>query len=187
MKDLQDYSGPFDPNLKLTDFSKEALIRLIQACCKDYIGIDGSWSSLMREKFGDEAAFAYAKEMWWRWGVAAEVRRTREAFNIWGTDVEAVMKYCQFTASLGSVYDVDVNLKDKNHGEYTIWRCQSLEYFERHKDMALLKQGCENLCIPLNQLSAECINPRIKWVPIKLPPRQSKDEPACIWEIKLEQ
>jgi hypothetical protein len=53
--------------------------------------------------------------------------------------------------------------------------------------MALLKQGCENLCIPLNQLSADCFNTKIKWVPIKLPPRQSKDEPACIWEIKLEQ
>ena len=99
-RELQDYSGPFNPSLKLTDFSKEALIRLIQACCKDYVGIDGCWSSLMREKLGDEKAFAYAKEMWWRWEVVAEMRRTcREAFNIWGTDVEAVMKYCQFSPS----------------------------------------------------------------------------------------
>ena len=187
MKDLQDYSGPFDLSLKLTDFSKEALIRLFQGACKDYIAIDGTWSALMREKLGDETAFAYAKEMWWRWGVAGEVRRTREALNIWGTDVEAVMKYCQFTMSLGGLYDVDVKLIDKNHGQYTIWRCNSLDYFERHGDMALLKQGCERLCVPLNQLAAECFNPKIKWLLIKLPPRQSKDEPACIWEIKLEE
>jgi hypothetical protein len=187
MADLRDYSGPFDPSLKLTDFSKEALIRLIQACCKDYLGIDGSWTSLMREKLGDKATFAYANEVWGRWGVAAEVRRTREAFNIWGTNVEAVMKYIQFSASLGALYDLDVELKDKNHGEYSIRRCQSLEYFERHNDLALLKQGCENLCIPYNQLSGECFNPKVKWVPIKLPPRERPNEIACKWAITLEE
>ena len=185
MKELKDYSGPFVPNLKREDLSKEALVRLLQAACKDYLGIDGCWGSLMRERFGDEVAFGYAKEMWWRWGVAAEVRRTREALNIWGTDVEAVMKYIQLSASLGALYDIDVELKDKNHGEYTIHRCHSLDYFERHGDLPLLKQGCENLCIPLNQLSGECFNPKIRWIPIKLPPRESKDEPACVWEIKI--
>ena len=36
MKELPDYSGDFDPNLKLQDFSKEALIKLLLAAGKLY-------------------------------------------------------------------------------------------------------------------------------------------------------
>ena len=41
MKELQDYSGSFRPDLKLQDFSKDALVRMWQAAAKLYIGIDG--------------------------------------------------------------------------------------------------------------------------------------------------
>ena len=186
MKELQDYSGEFIPDLKLEDFSKDALIRLYQAACKDYLGIDGIWLGLLRQKYGDQVAFGHDVEVW-EPGTKGEVRRTREALNIWGDDVTAVMKYIQTSASLGGLFHIKCELIDKNHGRYTITRCHALDYFERTGDEKLMKQACEGLCIPYNQRSADWFNPKIKWTAVKLPPRKSKDEPACVWEISLEE
>ncbi len=185
MAELKDYSGPFKKDIKLTDFSKEALVRLYQAACKDYLGIDGIWLGLVKAKLGQKTAWEYDVEVW-EDGTKGEVRRTREALNIMGTDVEAVMKYIQTSASLGGLFHIDCELFDKEHGRYTITKCHALDYFEKHNDMDLLKQACEGLCIPYNQRSADWFNPRIKWVPVKLPPRKSPSEPACIWDIYLE-
>ncbi|MEA1958596.1 MAG: DUF6125 family protein [Chloroflexota bacterium] len=185
MADMQDYSGPFQKDIKLEDFSKEALIRLYQAACRDYLGIDGLWLGLMRQKYGDKQAWQYHINVW-EGGTKGEVMRTRGALNIEGTDVEAVMKYVQTSASLGGLFHIDCELFDKEHGRYTITKCHALDYFEKHGDTELLKQACERVCIPYNQRSADWFDPKIKWVPVKLPPRASKDEPACIWDIYLE-
>ena len=83
MANLKDYSGPFKRDIKPTDFSKEALVRLYQAACKDYLGIDGIWLALMRKTFGDEKAWKFDNEVW-EDGTKGEVRRTREALNITG-------------------------------------------------------------------------------------------------------
>ena len=185
MANLKDYSGPFKKDIKATDFSKETLVRLYQAACKDYLGIDGIWLALMRKTFGDKKAWEYDNIVW-EDGTKGEVRRTREAPNITGNDVEAVMKYIQMSASLGGLFHIDCELFDKEHGRYTITKCHSLDYFEKHHDPKLLKQACEGLCIPYNQRSADWFDPKIKWVPVKLPPRKSPSEPACVWDIYLE-
>ena len=52
MAELEDYGGQFNPDLKLEDFSKAALIRLYAAACKDYLGIDGIWLARIRKKYG---------------------------------------------------------------------------------------------------------------------------------------
>ena len=115
MAELADYSGPFKQGIKLEDFSKEALIRLYVAACKDYLGIDGIWLALLRKKYGDQVAFEHDVAVW-EGGTKGEVRRTREALNIWGDDVESVMKYIQTSASLGGLFHIDTELMDKNHG-----------------------------------------------------------------------
>ena len=90
-------------------------------------------------------------------------------------------------SKLGGLFHIDTELIDKNHGRYTITKCHALDYFEKHDAETLLKQACEGLCIPYNQRSADWFNPKIKWTAVKLPPRKSKDEPACIWDITLEE
>ena len=41
MKELKDYSGPFKRDLKYEDFSKEALVKLLQVYCKELLTISG--------------------------------------------------------------------------------------------------------------------------------------------------
>ena len=195
MDELKDYSGEFDPDLRLPDFSKEALIRLLVSASKAYLGIDGVWTSLMRKKYGDRVAFDYDKEVWSTQGLALDIRRTVEPLNIQGEDIATVFKYLQFSPGFSVIYVgpppefepyVKFQLKNKNHGIMTVTRCNSLEYFERHKDSPLQKLACEEIDAPAFQWLANQFNSDIKVTPLKLPPRKSKKEIACQWEFKLE-
>jgi hypothetical protein len=194
MAELQDYSGEFDPNLTLRDFSKEALIELLVSASKAYLGIDGVWTGLMRQKFGDRVAFDYDKEVWFSQGLALDMRRTMEPLSITGDDIAALFKYLQFSPGFAVIYVgpppgfepyVKFELKNKNLGIMTVTRCHSLAYFERHQDLELQKLACEEIDWPAWKWLASQFNPEIEVTPLKLPPRKSKDEIACQWEFRL--
>ncbi len=195
MAELKDYSGPFDPNLRLTDFSKEALTKLLISASKAYIGMDGVWTTLMREKVGDRAAFDYDKEVWFGRALALDMRRTVEPLGIKGNDIATLFKYWQCSPAFSVAYtgpapdfepQVHFELKNKNYGLMTVRRCYSLEYFERHQDGSLQKLACDEIDTPAWEWQAHKFNPNIKVHPLKMPPRKSKDDIACQWELTLE-
>jgi hypothetical protein len=55
MAELKDYSGPFNPDLRFEDFSKETLVKLLKEYSRLYLILHGSWHTLVRERFGDRA------------------------------------------------------------------------------------------------------------------------------------
>lgn len=196
MAELKDYSGPFDPDLRLTDFSKEALIKLLISASKAYLGIDGVWTTLMREKVGDRAAFDYDKEVWFGKALALDIRRTVEPLNIQGNDIATLFKYWQCSPGFAVIYTgpppdfkphVEFELKSKNHGIMTVRRCFSLEYFERHQDGSLQRLACEEIDLPAWEWLAHQFNPKIKFRALKMPPRKSKDDIACQYEFTLDE
>jgi hypothetical protein len=188
MEELKDYGQEFRADLKMQYFSKDALVRLWQAASQTYIGLDGLWYSFMREKFGEQIALELDTELWLkRGGTELEVRRIREAMNIWGDDVASVLKWLQVAPGAGGIWpEFECELKDKNHGILTVKRCRPLEYFERHGETLLQKNACEVLDAKGFQRIVEHFNPNMKMTPLKLPPRKSKDGIACRWEIRLQ-
>jgi len=185
MKELKDYSGEFSPGLKLEDFSKDALLRLFHTTAKLYLGMDGVWHSLIREKFGEQVARDLDVEVWSR-ATPIEISRTMAAMNIQGDDVATLFKVFQCDPGTAGVGDVECELKDKNHGIYTVKRCSSLEHFERHGDIEGIKWACEVIDTAMWTATTIPVNPKIKVTPLKRPPRKSKDEIACQWEFRLE-
>jgi hypothetical protein len=185
VKELPDYSGDFDPDLKLQDFSKDALIRLLVATGKLYVGVDPIWLATMRQIYGDRVAFDYDKQVW-QAGTESEVHRVTKALNITGNDVAAVFKFFQFSPGFGALFDIDWDLKDRNHGIMTVTRCLGVVWWEKTGDEALQKFTCEELEIPLFQRIAEHFNPKMKATALKLPPRDSVNDIACRWEFKIE-
>lgn len=185
MKELQDYSGEFTPDRTLQDFSKEALERLWVATAKLYIGIDGLWYTLIKERFGEQMASDLERELWRRAAPLA-FRRVTQAMNISGDDVPTLFKSLQVDPGAEGVMDLAYELKDKNHGVFTVKGCRSLEYFERHGDSALLEMGC-GIDVWAFQEYAHYFNPKMKMTCLKLPPRKSQDEIACQWEFKIEE
>jgi len=169
----------------MLDFSKEALLRLWIATSKLYTGVDGIWMSMMRERFGDELACELDREVWTKRGTPLEFHRIREAMNIRGTDVAALFKFFQIHPQLtGLEYEVEFDLKSQTHGIYTIKRCRSLEYFERHREGKILKYVCQVIDKEAMETTARLFDPNMEVTPLKLPPRESRDEVACVWKFE---
>lgn len=50
--DLKDYSGPFEPDLRYTDFSKEYLARMYMMTTEYFMAVWNAWMSFVAEKNG---------------------------------------------------------------------------------------------------------------------------------------
>ncbi|MFC1944868.1 DUF6125 family protein [Chloroflexota bacterium] len=188
MQELKDYSGEFRPGLRLQDLSKDTLIQLLTATAKLYVGIDGTWHKLMREKFNNNIAHQYESEVWTRF-LPIDVRRSRKALNIWGNDVASLFKFLQVCPIFGSIFDIEFDLKNNNHGIMIVNRCLAVENAERYGDIEVMRNACA-LDLELGTSFEEIawlFNRGISTKSLKQPPPKSKDEVACIWEFNLEQ
>ena len=86
MKELKDYSGPFIPNVKYEDFSKEVLTKLLKAYCREMLVIDAYWQGQVRKRVGDEVVRECLQANWTR--IAKhEMGWAMEAANIDRNDV----------------------------------------------------------------------------------------------------
>ena len=183
MKELTDYSGEFNPNIKYEDFSKDFLIELLQAY-SDYIRkLDGFWYLMVMERLGNDEAFACDTKVWEKMQFL-ETEMICHLFNIQGNDVAAMMKAFHMSPWM-QVCEYNVELKNPNRGIVTITRCPML--------LALEKDGqgrevriCQELTPKLFRIQADFFNLDIEVRALKVPPRKSKDEVPCQWEFKLE-
>jgi hypothetical protein len=188
MGELKDYSGPFKPDLKLTDFSKDLLARAWVETGNLYLMTDGMWGSVVGEKYGDQVSAELDIEMWHRL-MPLDIQRWKKLLNLGGDDVENVFKFLQ-PHPLLTIYEYQLDLKNSDHGILTISRCPTLEYFERHQRTAIMEACCcdpKGLEWQMFQTIAHSFGPKIKVTPLKLPPRKSKDEIACQWDFKLDE
>jgi hypothetical protein len=188
MEELRDYDGEFRSDLKLEYFSKDILVRLWRAASYLYMGFDGLWYDLVKDKLGEETANEWHAEVWLkRGGCEIDVARVRQALRIDGDDVATLFKVLQVDPGTAGVIDIRCELRDNNHGVLTATRCRPLEAFERAGDAAKQRHSCEEIEVPGLLRTAQCINPKITCRPLKLPPRKSKDEIACQWEFEMKQ
>jgi hypothetical protein len=185
MRNLKDYSGEYLPDFKLQDLSKDALVKLVEAASKDYIGIDGLWTSVIRKRYGDKLAFDCSREVW-DTGWLREAERTVNALNINRKTIADLLKYLQVDPGFGAMFTVKCELINPNLGMATVLNCNTLLYAERHNDSQIQKLACEELDVPLFTKTAHFFNPDMKVKVLKLPPRKSPDEIACQWEFRLE-
>jgi len=186
MAKLRDYSGEFRPDLKLDDFAKDALLKLLVAYARCYAGMDGLWFTLARERFGEKVARELDEEIWTHRAMGPEARRICEALNIRGNDVATLFKFFQTQPGFAGLgFELEYDLKDANHGICTCHRCLSIEYFARHGEMERARWVCERI----DQLGFEAVaryfNPRMTVTPLKLHPRSKDDVPHCIWEYRI--
>ncbi|MDD5095855.1 MAG: DUF6125 family protein [Dehalococcoidia bacterium] len=187
MAELKDYSGNLKPDLKYEDFSKEALIKLLNEYARIFLATDGYWYSLIKQRYSDEEAMACELIVWDKC-YTYDPRKISEAMNIKGHDVTACLKALSLSPGFPmGFFDWTIDLQNPNYAIVTVNRCPSLLYFEREgegRDFRI----CHELEPAAFQTHANYFNPAIKVTPLKLPPRKSEDEgPFCIWEWKLQE
>jgi hypothetical protein len=182
--EIEDYSGPFKPDLTFDDFSKEFLLKLMTVWQFAWIRMADSWYEAVSRRFGPEAANECNLESWVKVGERVNPRYTKIA-NIQLNTVLDSLKCLQLPLdnNIGPLYPVEYEIKNPNHVIMTMVQCRSLIMFERSAP-----QMIEPVCYKLEQvmLQTYLMNPKIKVIPLKLPPRKSQEEIACRWEFKME-
>jgi hypothetical protein len=190
MEELQDYSGPYRPDIKLEDFSKEALVRLIWAYRRIFVGIQGMYLTVNRKRTDLEEAWDIASEAYEEVVKKFYNQQLKEAMNIQTDDVHALLKIFQLAPDgLGEgFYECDYDVKSENEAVLTFKRCPTLFHFESQDSQADIQHlcgpgGCEDRAFVA---ICKTLNPRLKSTALQLPPRKSKDDICCRWQFKIE-
>jgi len=183
-KEYNDLSGPFDPDLTFEDFSKEFLLKLINVYQFAWIQLATSFLNIIRERYGLQTAEDINLEAWMRMSKKVNKYYSRVGNIPMRTVVDSI-KALQLPLdnTIGPIYRMQYKVINDNHVIMTLPRCRTLEAIERDEPARI-----PAICGRLDKIMIEhyLMNDYIKLVPTKLPPRQSKDEFACQWELTLE-
>ncbi|MFC2002887.1 DUF6125 family protein [Chloroflexota bacterium] len=182
MKELENYTGEFSPQIRLEDFSKEVLVDLVKMYTKLYMALDGFWYLTVKERHGNEEALTCDIKTWEKQS-GYEMSKIAKQLNIKGDDVIAFMKALQFSPwYLHLEYQMEIINSRK--AALTVTHCSTL--------LALEKEGegreneiCNMVYPGLLKGLASFFNPNIEVRCLKSPPRQSENDICCKWEFSL--
>jgi len=183
-EELNDLSGPFNPSLRFEDFSKEFLLKLMTVWQFAWIRMSQAYYDLIRERYGFDAANEINEKAWTKIAQTVNPRYPKIASIQLNTVLDS-LKCCQLPLdnNIGPLYPVEYDIKNPNHVIMTITQCRSLLYYEKHEPELI-----EPICHRFEKIGIEnyLLNPKIKVTPLKLPPRESPEDIACQWELRLE-
>jgi len=183
-QELNDLSGPFNPDLTFADLSKEFLLKIMEVWQFAWIHLATAFYDATRQRFGIDAANEVQLEAWERVGATVNPRYAKIG-NIQLNTVVDSLKALQLPLdnTMGNLYKTQFNIINENHVIITIPQCRSLLYYERQAPEMI-----DWFCHVLEKKAMEkyLVNPRIKVTPLKLPPRKSPEEISCQWEFKIE-
>ena len=185
MQYLTDYSGEFDPSIRYQDFSRDFLLKALAAYAGYIRRLDGHWYLTVKDRLNDDEAIACDRQVWADTMEIHDVETVCKLFKINGKDVGAFFKALQMSPWMWSVR-YDMELKSPNRGIWTVTRCPMLLALEEEGEGRERRICCQNER-ELFEIRAHYINPKIKVIPLKLPPRQSPAEVHCQWEFRLEE
>jgi len=183
MSGLRDYSGEFNPNIKLEDFSKEALIGLLELYSRLFLAVDGFWYLAVKGRVSNEEALSC--DMWvWEREIKYEMDRLVKLLRIQGNDVVALMKALQMSPWF-STLGYNIKTIGRNGAVLTVTYCPILTAMEKEGE-GREKTFCKSVEPLMFKMYANYFNPDIEIKPLNLPPGKSKREICCQWEFKVE-
>ena len=182
MSKLEDYSGEFNPNLKPSDFSYDALEKLIKTYAQLYKALDGFWYLALMEKSGNDAALTCDIAVWEKL-CGYEMEKITKNFNIQGKDVKSLMKAFQLSPWAWNL-KWDFEVLGDNHIIWKVTHCPTVKALER-EGRGRENDICNNVEVRLNRLYASFFNPAIQVNCLKTPPRADDNDYYCRWEFKM--
>ena len=185
MQELNDYSGPLKDDLRLEDFSKEFIIKLAKEWQNRYPLQEELWVEMIKDRFGqkeaDELEMIFNTRM-----AELSLPRMAKLANIQVKDMVDVMKVFQLIVEglMGFQPDSTYEIVNRNHVIWTVKRCLNLEYFEK-VDPTRIVSFCQDKEERYLYIYTGVLLPDCEIKALKLPPRESREEIACQWELKL--
>ncbi|MFA4837401.1 MAG: DUF6125 family protein [Dehalococcoidia bacterium] len=183
--ELNDLSGPFNPDLKFEDFSKEFLLKLMGIWQYAWLQQTEAFRAAIEKRCGTEVANECETEAWETMSRKVNPRYAKLGKIELKTVVDS-LKALQLPLdnSISGLFVQEYDIKSPNHVIQTVKRCRSLEYFEEK-----CPERIHHVCYVTEPLLFETymMNPKLKITPLKRPPRKSKDDICCQWELKIEE
>ncbi|HWW54136.1 MAG TPA: hypothetical protein VNY84_10225 [Acidimicrobiales bacterium] len=186
MSDRNDYSGPFDPDFRYEDLSKEALVRLVREYALIVHLLDRSVFASVGMRYGQEVVEELAIEEW-RGASPIYGERLRAALGIEGDDVEAIFKLLQLDPGFPHHYmDVRYEVVDEHQGFFELRDCGALRDVEPWGERAVTGM-CHTIEDGTFDVTAQSVNPKARIRHVHRPPRQPADRvPHCRWELLID-
>jgi hypothetical protein len=178
-----DYSGEFDRNTTLADFSRQSLAHLgreylLNGHLQDRVGMP-----LVAKHCGGAAYVQFAIEEWMG---ASPIysKRMQRALNFEGSDVGTVFKNLQLDIGAPPQFmDFQFRLDRPDYGEFWLPHCGALldvEPFGEDRVRAM----CHDIEDPTFDATAAATHPCMKMRAIHRPPRNPAGRyPACRWTV----
>jgi hypothetical protein len=191
-----DYSGPFDPDLTLADFSRSALVRLgyeyllighlLDRCGQPLVGMEHGADGFVRSGIEE-----------WMGASPIYSKRMQRFLRFEGDTVETVFKGIQFeVGSPQQFMDFQFRLDSPEYGEFWLCHCGALLDIEKTGNQQTVKLMCHDIEDPTFDATAAATNPRMVMRPIHRPPRIDDDVlgvvgngtgryPHCRWAVSI--
>jgi hypothetical protein len=179
------YSGLFDPDTTLGDFSRQALAHLgreylLNGHLQDRVGMP-----LVAKRFGGDAYVQIAIEEWMGASPIYSLRMQR-ALGFEGHDVSVVFKNLQLDIGAPHQFmDFQFRLDRPDYGEFWLTHCGALLDVEPFGEEPV-KLMCHDIEDPTFDATAAATHPCMKVRPIHRPPRVPEGRyPACRWSVSI--
>ena len=182
---LDDYSGPFDPELTLAGFSRKLLAPLgreylLHGHLQDRVGIP-----LVLARHSRQDMLDVAIEEWMAASPLYSLR-TQRALDFGNGDVPTIFKNIQLDIGAPHQFmDFQYKVADPEHGEFWLAHCGALMDVEPMGE-EFVHGMCHDIEDPTFDATAGATNPYAQVRPIHRPPRVPSDRaPHCHWRVDI--
>jgi hypothetical protein len=189
--EIDDYSGPFEPDLGLEDWSKEGLRKLVEVGGAIYGAVNTGWYAAVAARFGKDVADELHHEVWFKDGGVGDVENVTIAglMNFASEDeVTSPMKVWQCLPAMASRMKLCFEQVGPNQWQMYTPMCIVPETGERGGPEVMdfmVNKICGHLELYGFRHAASRWNPNIRIDPLRLPPRSNPTQPHCRWLIEL--
>jgi hypothetical protein len=186
-KNMDDYSGPFDPGFRYENLSKEALVKLLREWGIAVQLVTRAILTAVYLKYGPEAMEELAIEEW-RGASPIYTERIRRALNIKDNDVPAILKSLQLDPGfVHQFHDTRYEVVDDKRGFFEVNHCGALVDVEPMGEENVIR-----VCHPVEDATfvatMRAVNPKASTRAVHRPPRKRADEtPVCRWEVWIDE
>ncbi|MGV8057321.1 MAG: DUF6125 family protein [Smithellaceae bacterium] len=183
-KDSQDDIQEFKVDCSLEQYSKEDLISLIKLYSKLYLTLDGFWYLSVKNAAGNDTALK--NDLWvWEKMHKREFNGVLETLKITTRDLSTYFKVLMLTLWMPQM-GYDITFKDSRHAILTFKHCPTLTALEKEGE-GREAQICGIVEPEYYANTAKLFNPKMKIVPIQVPPGKNREGFCCQWALSIEE
>jgi hypothetical protein len=189
--EIDDYSGPFEPDLGLDDFSREGLKKLVEIGGIIYGAVNLGWYGAVAAKYGKQIADELHHEVWFKDGGVGDVENYSISTLMGFTeedDVTTPMKVWQCLPAMASRMKLCFREINPRMWEMYTPMCVVPETGEQGGPELMdfmVHKICGHLELFGFRHAASRWNGRIRIDPLRLPPRPEPRQPHCRWTIEM--